>query len=68
MTDHRNDTTPAEDRRDDAGVAANQDLPRGEEVIADEDLTLPGSLESIEGSPASPDPEDPGDPSPGPAR
>lgn len=68
MTDHKDDPTPAHDRRDEAGDTESQDLPRGEEVIADEDLTLPGSLESIEGSPASPDPEDPGDPSPGPAR
>ncbi|BDV31744.1 hypothetical protein [Microbacterium terricola] len=35
--------------------------PAAPEVVDDEDLTVPNSLESIEGSPASPDPEDPGD-------
>lgn len=39
--------------------------PAAEEVVDDEDLVVPNSLESIEGSPASPDPEDPDDPSPG---
>lgn len=47
------------------GVHKDDEPPRAEEVVADEDLTLPGSLESIEGSSASPNPEDPGDPSPG---
>lgn len=45
-------------------VHGEDEPPRAEEVLDDEDLTLPGSLESIEGSPASPDPEDPGDASP----
>lgn len=44
----------------------NEDPPRAEEVLDDEELTLPGSLESIEGSPASPDPEDPDDENPDP--
>ncbi|GAA1936114.1 hypothetical protein GCM10009775_30000 [Microbacterium aoyamense] len=50
--------------RNDGGVHGEDEPPRAEDVIPDEDLTLPGSLESIEGSPASPDPEDPGDPTP----
>lgn len=52
------------DDRPAASVHGDDEPPRAEEVIPDDDLTLPGSLESIEGSPASPDPEDPGDPTP----
>lgn len=53
-----------ESGRDDEGVHTEGEPPRAEEVLPDEDLTLPGSLESIEGYPASPDPEDPDDEAP----
>lgn len=48
--------------RDNNNVGLTSDSPApAEEVLDDEDLTVPGSLESIEGSPASPEPEDPED-------
>lgn len=57
----------SDDKRTTDNVGLSGDAPPpAEEVVDDEDLTLPGSLESIEGTSASPEPEDPGDPSPAP--